>query len=100
MHFQIYLYYTLLENMYKCFKCNKEFNYESDFIRHKNRKTDCNKNNSYDCNICNKNFKYESKLHEHEKTKKHKSNINKDKLVGEINNNVELEEIANLKIKN
>ena len=66
--------------MYKCFKCNKEFNYESDFIRHKNRKTDCNKNNSYDCNICNKNFKYESKLHEHEKTKKHKSNINKDKI--------------------
>ena len=61
--------------MYKCFKCNKEFNYESDFIRHKNRKTDCNKNNSYDCNICNKNFKYESKLHEHEKTKKHKMNL-------------------------
>jgi hypothetical protein len=61
--------------MYKCIKCNKEFNYESDFIRHKNRKTDCNKNNSYDCNICNKNFKYESKLHEHEKTKKHKMNL-------------------------
>ena len=28
--------------MYKCLKCNKEFNYESELIRHKNRKISCN----------------------------------------------------------
>jgi hypothetical protein len=61
--------------MYKCLKCNKEFQYESEFIRHKNRKKDCNIKKNYNCNICKKEFKYESKLQEHEKTKKHKMNL-------------------------
>jgi hypothetical protein len=86
--------------MYKCIKCNKEFNYESKLNEHKNRKTECNKNITFNCDICKSYFKYKSDYLRHKKTKKHKSNINKDKLVGEINNNVELEEIANLKIKN
>ncbi len=28
--------------MYKCINCNKEFKYESEFIRHKDRKISCN----------------------------------------------------------
>jgi hypothetical protein len=62
--------------MYKCLKCNKEFIYESEFNRHKQRKTECNKNNKFNCNYCNKYFKYKSKLIEHEKTKKHIINVN------------------------
>jgi len=73
--------------MYKCLKCNKEFNYESEFIRHKNRKKDCNKQNNYNCNICKKEFNYESKLQEHKKTKKHIKNIS----------NIKIENISNLK---
>lgn len=33
--------------MYKCIKCNKEFKYESDYIRHKNRNINNSFNNSY-----------------------------------------------------
>jgi hypothetical protein len=62
--------------VYKCFKCNKEFEFESDYSRHKNRKTNCNKKNNYNCNICKSNFKYESEYLRHEKTKKHIININ------------------------
>ena len=61
--------------MYKCYKCNKEFEFESEYNRHKNRKTNCIKNKNFNCNICNKKFKYESKLLEHENTKKHKMNL-------------------------
>jgi hypothetical protein len=61
--------------MFKCIKCSKEFEFESKYIIHKNRKINCNKENTYDCNICNKNFKYGSKLEEHKKTKKHKNNL-------------------------
>ena len=87
--------------MYKCCNCNKEFKYESKLNEHTNRKIPCNSpKKEYKCNICNINFKCPYDQNKHEKTKKHKSNINKDKLVEEINNNVELEEIANLKIKN
>ena len=57
--------------MYKCIKCNKEFKYESDYIRHKNRKTSCNEiKNNYECSLCSIKFKYKSKFTEHEKTKK------------------------------
>ena len=87
--------------MYKCLNCNKEFKYESKLNEHKNRKTECNKiKNKLKCDICNVDFQRPAEQKRHEQTKKHKSNINKDKLVEEINNNVELEEIANLKIKN
>ena len=62
--------------MYKCNNCNKEFEFESEYNRHKNRKTYCIKNNNFNCNICNKKFKYESKLFKHKKTKKHIINVN------------------------
>ena len=83
--------------MYKCFKCNKEFMYESKLNEHKKRKTECNKNNEFNCNICNKEFKYQSKLMEHEKTKKHINNINK---INQTNtngdNNVHIGDINNI----
>lgn len=54
--------------MYKCLNCNKEFKYESKLNEHKNRKTECIKNNiNYNCKICNSNFKYESEYLRHEK---------------------------------
>ena len=62
--------------MYKCFKCNKLFQYESKLNEHKNRKTECNKNNNFNCNYCNKDFKYKSDYLRHEKTKKHIINVN------------------------
>jgi hypothetical protein len=78
--------------MYKCLKCNKEFQYESKYIIHKNRKTECSKNKNFNCNIRNKEFQYESKLQEHEKTKKHIINMNNYT----INDNNNLENISNL----
>jgi hypothetical protein len=62
--------------MYKCINCNKEFKFESEFTRHKNRKTDCNKNNNFNCSICKSNFNYKSDYLRHEKTKKHITNYN------------------------
>ena len=62
--------------MYKCLKCNKEFKFESDYNRHKNRKTNCIKNKNFNCNFCNSNFTYESEYLRHKKTKKHIININ------------------------
>ena len=89
--------------MFKCFKCNKEFKYESDYIRHKNRKTDCNNKKLYECNICNKNFKYESKLLEHEKTKKHIINVNNYTINGDhthIGDNINnIQNIINLTLQ-
>ena len=82
--------------MYKCVKCNKEFKYESDYNRHKNRKTSCNEiKNIYDCKICKLKFKYKSKYAEHEKTNKHIQNYNKY-----IQNNVNGDNIAGDKINN
>ena len=38
--------------MFKCPKCNKEFKFDSDFNRHKNRKTPCHKDiNIYNCKL-------------------------------------------------
>ena len=62
--------------MFKCLKCNKEFQYESKFFIHKNKKKDCSINQNYKCKYCNKEFKYASKLLEHEKTKRHILNYN------------------------
>ena len=39
---------------YKCYKCNKVFNYKYDYNRHLNRKTSCKKDVPYRCNKCDK----------------------------------------------
>jgi hypothetical protein len=62
--------------MFICNKCNKKFKFESDYIRHQSRKTDCNKNNNFNCTICNSNFNYKSDYLRHKKTKKHIINTN------------------------
>lgn len=73
--------------MFKCNKCNKTYKYESDYIRHKNRKTSCNEiKNEFNCNLCNVKFKYKSKYLEHEKTKKHIINIQNSTVNNSFNN--------------
>ncbi len=68
--------------MYKCLKCNKEFKYESEFIRHKNRKIPCDTpKKEYKCEICKVQFKCPFDKNKHENTNKHINNYNK------INNN-------------
>ena len=62
--------------MYKCDKCHKEFKYESELIRHNNRKTICNKKENFNCKICNSKFTFHSDYLRHEKTKKHITNYN------------------------
>ena len=62
--------------MFKCVKCNKEFKYESDLNRHKNRKTPCNKKEELKCNYCNVSFTCPYNKSIHEKTKKHINNYN------------------------
>ena len=38
--------------MFNCSLCNKEFKYESELNKHKNRKTGCNKNDDdFNCQI-------------------------------------------------
>ena len=73
--------------MYKCSKCSKEFKYESDFNRHKNRKTPCNKKEELKCEICDVSFTcpYNKKIHE--KTKNHINNYNNIIINGNINGN-------------
>lgn len=90
--------------MYKCSKCNKEFNYESQLTRHKNRKETCDKKEDFNCKLCNSNFKYKSDYMRHEKTKKHKLNLNNNYKnsnfteENNINESINLkEEIINLK---
>ncbi len=56
--------------MYKCNKCSKKFKYNSEFIRHQNKKNPCIKENLR-CNICNIKFSRRGHMDEHNKTKKH-----------------------------
>ena len=80
--------------MHKCIKCNKEFEFESDYMRHKNRKTSCNEiKNTYECSLCSIKFKYKSKFIEHEKTNKHILNIQKSNNNNNNNNNIKEEQI-------
>lgn len=84
--------------MYNCIKCNKEFKFESELLRHKNRKTNCDKNKEeLKCKICNVNFVRPSHKKNHEKTKKHIYNvsINGDNNINVIGNN-NLNKIINL----
>ena len=65
--------------MQKCLKCNKEFKYNSEFERHKNKKIPCNEpKKEYKCNICNVKFISPAQQQIHENTKKHITNINKE----------------------
>lgn len=62
--------------MYKCIKCNKEFKFESELNRHKNRKIACDlPKKEYKCDICKVKFKCPFDQNKHEKTKKHINNI-------------------------
>ena len=83
--------------MYKCLKCNKEFNYESELIRHKNRKIPCNKQkDEYKCDLCKVKFTWPAEQRRHEKTKKHinainnisQSNVNGDNHINNSFNNI------------
>ena len=62
--------------MYKCVKCNKEFKFESELNRHKNRKIPCDApKREYKCEICKVKFICPAEQIRHEKTKKHINNI-------------------------
>jgi DNA-directed RNA polymerase subunit RPC12/RpoP len=82
--------------MYKCAKCNKEFIFESEYNRHKNRKTPCNQQKEdLECKSCNLKFTRLFNKKKHEKTNKHIQNYNKY-----IQNNVNGDNIAGDKINN
>ena len=78
--------------IYKCNKCDKEFNQKIDYQRHLKKKKPCfkkvMKDPSFSCDQCNKSFNNKSNLNRH----KHKfckepinTNINK-KVINEIEN--------------
>lgn len=82
--------------MYKCVKCNKEFFFESEYNRHKNRKTPCDQiKEELECKSCNLKFTRLFNKKKHEKTNKHIQNYNKY-----IQNNVNGDNIAGDKINN
>ncbi len=82
--------------MYKCLKCNKEFNYESKLKEHKNRKISCNlPKKEYKCEICKLTFTCPYNKNKHEKTQKHIKNVNNKNVNNNIINN-NLENISNL----
>jgi len=56
--------------MYKCKQCDRLFKYQSDFYRHKNRKTPCQKKSvkhdqNFQCTKCNKIYSSKSNLTRH-----------------------------------
>ena len=70
------------------YKCNKEFKFESDYIRHKNRKIPYNKiKEKLKCDICKVNFNWPADKERHNKTKKHINNINNVNIDNNIINN-------------
>ena len=90
---------------FKCFHCNKEFKYDSELIKHQNRKTPCNKiKEELNCDLCNLNFKWHADKIRHENTKKHITNINKENGLLEETQREELnklkEDNVNLKEEN
>jgi uncharacterized C2H2 Zn-finger protein len=88
-----------LNKMYKCLKCSKVFKYESELIRHKNRKIACNApKKEYKCSICNILFLCPAEQKRHEKTKKHITNYNKYFSIEKRKSNINLEIDKNNKI--
>ena len=82
--------------MFKCLKCNKEFEYESKLKEHKNRKTPCDSpKEELECKSCNLKFTRLFNKKKHEKTNKHIQNYNKY-----IQTNVNGDNIAGDKINN
>ena len=78
--------------MYKCLKCNKEFEYYSEYNRHKNRKTNCNYTKiQLKCDICNIKFQWPAEQKRHENTTKHIINYNISIQNNNNNNNLENE---------
>jgi hypothetical protein len=57
--------------MFNCINCNKNFKYESDCNKHKNRKTPCvSIKKELKCSLCNVRFKWPAEQKKHEKNKK------------------------------
>ena len=95
--------------MFICNNCNKEFDFESEYNRHKNRKTPCEQiKDELECKSCNLKFTRLFNKKKHEKTSKHIQNTIKynkelkNKIIdNEINKIQKLElEIQNLKNEN
>jgi hypothetical protein len=83
--------------MYKCFKCNKEFKYESKLNEHKNRKVSCDTpKKEYKCNLCSVKFISLAQQKIHENTKKHINNITINGDNNIIGNNNSINNIINL----
>jgi hypothetical protein len=83
--------------MYSCNKCGKEFNFQSEFNRHNNRKIPCDISKPYlQCDLCNVKFVRPAEKLRHEETRKHIDNI---KIMfhekNDFNNNNSLENINN-----
>jgi uncharacterized C2H2 Zn-finger protein len=100
--------------LYKCDKCNKEFNQKSNYIIHTNRKKPCNINDNnkiiinekkilYKCDKCNKEFNQKSNYLTHINRKiPCNNNISiedKYKILENQNNNL-IKEINEIKYKN
>ena len=65
--------------MYNCLKCNKDFKYQSEFNRHKNKKLSCDKIKiNIECKICNLKFNCQSEKNRHEKTQNHINKLNNE----------------------
>jgi predicted RNase H-like nuclease (RuvC/YqgF family) len=92
--------------MYKCNLCNKKFNYESEFNRHKDKKNPCSqKKEKLECLLCKVKFIRPSEKIRHNETKKHIYNINfqnnnTDELINENNELINLKEINIDKLTN
>jgi hypothetical protein len=68
--------------MHTCLKCNKEYKYESELIRHKNKKIPCdNLKKKLQCNLCNISFNRPGEMRRHDATKKHITNYNNCKII-------------------
>ena len=99
-------FFSKKTNMFKCLKCDKEFNFDSELTRHKNRKRPCDKQkDEHKCELCKVNFTWPAEKRRHEKTKKHINNynihINGNQNVNQVgdHNSVNFNNIINLTLQ-